>query len=125
MRVLIAAGNSGAADDPRGTIGSPATCKNCLAVGASQGDERDALKGEGSPILVASPPGAPEREFQGASASFGAVIDADTPATTLTGASFVGGEGCAAYNETFSFQGRAAVVVRGTCNFAEKAAHAQ
>jgi hypothetical protein len=34
--VLFAAGNDGDLDPPDGTVGSPATCKNCLAVGASQ-----------------------------------------------------------------------------------------
>ena len=34
--VLFAAGNDGDSDPPDGTVGSPATCKNCLAVGASQ-----------------------------------------------------------------------------------------
>ena len=36
MLVLIAAGNSG--EDGVFSVGSPATCKNCIAVGASQND---------------------------------------------------------------------------------------
>ena len=36
MLVLIAAGNSG--EDGVFSVGSPATCKNCIAVGATQND---------------------------------------------------------------------------------------
>lgn len=43
--VLFAAGNDG---PDEGTIGAPATCKNCLAVGASQNDERGRVRGGGA-----------------------------------------------------------------------------
>ena len=41
----------------------------------------------------------------------------------MTPASFVEGEGCQPFNVTF--EGRAAVVPRGTCTFVVKARHAQ
>ena len=47
MLVLFAAGNDGDKDPPHHTVGAPATCKNCLSVGATQSDERDALKDGG------------------------------------------------------------------------------
>jgi hypothetical protein len=43
--VLFAAGNSGPEE---GSVGAPATCKNCVAVGASQNDERGKVKGGGA-----------------------------------------------------------------------------
>ena len=94
----------------------------CLGAGALQGDERDALAGNGVPVLLAGPPGG-AAEYKGASATFGPAIDADTPATAVTPASFVEGEGCQPFNVTF--EGRAAVVPRGTCTFVVKARHAQ
>jgi len=51
MLILFAAGNEGDRDPPDHTVGAPATCKTCLAVGATQSDERAALRDGGRLVL--------------------------------------------------------------------------
>jgi hypothetical protein len=49
-------GNDGDEEEAAHTVGSPATCKNCLTVGASQSDERDVSPPPYAPPLHPSTP---------------------------------------------------------------------
>ena len=137
--VLFAAGNDGDTDPPDHTVGAPATCKNCLSVGASQSDERDALKDGGRIQVVVEAQGGAASvslSFLAAGASFGPSLDAQTPDSgqapasggEITLASYVG-EACEPFNTSvaaaFSKGGLICVVTRGTCVFVDKVKHAQ
>ena len=125
MLVLFAAGNDGDSNPPDHTVGAPATCKNCLTIGASQGDERDALKDGGRlEVYVEAEGGTPEMtgSYMATSASFGPKIESTPGEVSLL--SFVG-DACGPLNVTLADLNLIAVVQRGTCNFVDKIRHAQ
>jgi len=128
MLVLFAAGNDGDSDPPDHTVGAPATCKNCLCVGASQSDERDALKDGGRLMVYVEAEGAQGAPaitgmYMATSAAFGPKVQENGGEVSL--ASYLG-ELCDLANVT-SIQGLnlLAVVDRGTCTFTTKVRNAQ
>ena len=130
LLVLFAAGNDGDKDEPAHTVGAPATCKNCLSVGASQSDERDALAdGNRLEVILKSQAGTQNviGEYLASSASFGPALD-KLMHGEISFASFLG-KACEPLgkNETAPFQDKQliAVVQRGTCVFVDKVRHAQ
>jgi len=115
--VLVAAGNDGPAS---WTVGSPATAKNMLAVGASQ-QQRSAPVYR---IEIRIMPTSVTPEFLHeitAVAAFGPVVHT-MPSTTLAIAVASPLDACAPLQR---MPGRIALIQRGTCTFESKALHAQ
>lgn len=127
MLVVFAGGNDG--EDGPGTIGAPATCKNCISVGATQNAEgafRDAGQGLrlqvtglyfGSLDVFVQP------------ASYGALFDPSMPSYPLArmlptdhGCSDLGFESGPLSQPLI---GKIAVIRRGSCLFVEKTRRAQ
>jgi len=119
--VLFAAGNDG--EKGLYSIGEPATCKNCLAVGASQNAEAAYRKANyGIVLQVARPaPCGGSVELEATAASFGPRIEG--LAHGALQASMPDIEGCTAF--TGDYTGKMALISRGTCSFVVKAKHAQ
>ena len=126
MLVLFAAGNDGDSDPPEHTVGAPATCKNCLCVGASQSDERDALKDGGRLEVYVEAEGAPSMtgSYMATSASFGPKIDQHPGGGEVSLTSYLG-ELCEPSNVTLKDLNLLVVIDRGTCTFTTKVLYAQ
>ena len=137
MLVLFAAGNDGDKDPPHHTVGAPATCKNCLSVGATQSDERDALKDGGRLEVFVEAEGSNPSvtgAYLATGASFGPSLGKEgqlSQAGEITLLSYIG-QACEALNKSSAafkaFQAHdhlIAVVERGKCVFVDKVRHAQ
>jgi subtilisin family serine protease len=127
MLVLVAAGNSG--EQGVFSVGSPATCKNCLGIGATQNAqpayEYVQMAVEMHIVLPEvcdlNHTTSTNLTFEAVSASFSSKVD-----TQLHGGIVMASprDGCTELTGG-GYAGRFVMMERGTCYFAEKVLHAQ
>lgn len=127
MLVLVAAGNSG--DDGVFSVGSPATCKNCLGVGATQNAQPAyeyvqmavELQVQLPQICNLNGTTSANLTFEAVTSSFSAKVDTVKHAGLVVASPR---DGCTALTGT-GYSGNFVIIDRGTCAFTIKVLNAQ
>jgi subtilisin family serine protease len=122
--VHVAAGNDGPGDF---TVGTPATAKNILSVGASENARAALLEyGELTNLrLVSGPAGAAGQTCPIAPAAFGDAVYIGGPAWSGPVVAMSPANGCTAAMNPATLAGAIVLIQRGMCEFGTKALNAQ
>ena len=123
--VHVAAGNAGPGDF---TVGTPATAKNILAVGAAENSRAALLEyGDLSAVLLilSGPPGAAGQSCTISPAAFGAVIYVGGPLWSGNLVLMSPSNGCTSAQNPSFLASSIALIQRGTCEFGTKVLNAQ
>jgi len=119
--IIVAAGNTG--PNP-GTMGSPATAKNIIAVGASENHPFSYPVGDTVAVQIGTA-GFNGQQFEALAAAFGALLQRGAPFVAVKIVGMVPALGCAAPSNSAELRGNVALIQRGECFFKEKVLHAQ
>jgi len=122
--IIVAAGNAG--PNPS-TVGSPATAKNIIAVGASENHPFSYPVGGTVVVQIdqGGTAGFNGQQFEALAAAFGALLQRGAPFIAVKIVGMVPALGCAAPSNSAEMRGNVALIQRGECFFKEKVLHAQ